>query len=86
MSADGSGGAGGGQMQFDKVDLIAPAEARSCPICKLPITDEYRAYAEQVTTRLYDAGLRVHLDARSETLKYRIAEGARMKFFSATKF
>src|SRR5437762_3481743 len=41
MSADGSGGAGGGQMQFDKVDLIAPAEARSCPICKLPITDEY---------------------------------------------
>jgi hypothetical protein len=38
MSADG---AGGGPLQFDKVDLVAPAAARSCPICKLPITDEY---------------------------------------------
>ena len=45
----------------------------------LPITDEYRAYAEQVTKQLHDAGIRVHLDARSETLKYRVAEGARMK-------
>jgi hypothetical protein len=41
MSADGTGGAGGGEIQFDKVDLVAPAEARSCPICKLPITGEY---------------------------------------------
>ncbi len=31
------------------------------------------------TERLHDAGIRVHLDARSETLKYRVAEGARMK-------
>jgi threonyl-tRNA synthetase len=45
----------------------------------LPITDEYNAYAEQVTKQLHDAGVRVHLDARSETLKYRVAEGARMK-------
>jgi len=45
----------------------------------LPITDDYREYAETVTKRLYDAGVRVHLDPRSETLKYRIAEGARMK-------
>jgi len=45
----------------------------------LPITDDYAAYAEQVTKRLHDAGIRVHLDARSETLKYRVAEGARMK-------
>jgi threonyl-tRNA synthetase len=45
----------------------------------LPITDDQRAYAEQVTKRLHDAGVRVHLDARSETLKYRVAEGARMK-------
>jgi len=45
----------------------------------LPITDDYREYAETVTKRLYDAGLRVHLDARSETLKYRVADGARMK-------
>src|SRR6185312_2092828 len=45
----------------------------------LPITDEHRAYAEQVTKRLHDANIRVHLDARAETLKYRVAEGARMK-------
>src|SRR4051812_39425166 len=45
----------------------------------LPITDDYRDYAEQVRQRLHAAGARVHLDARSETLKYRIAEGARMK-------
>jgi threonyl-tRNA synthetase len=45
----------------------------------LPISDDYREYAEQVTKRLYDAGLRAHIDARSETLKYRVAEGARMK-------
>ncbi len=45
----------------------------------LPITDDYRAYAEEVTKRLHAAGVRVHLDARSETLKYRVAEGARMK-------
>jgi hypothetical protein len=41
MSADGTGGASGGEMQFDKVELVAPAEARSCPICKLPITGAY---------------------------------------------
>jgi threonyl-tRNA synthetase len=53
---------------------LAPEQVRV-----LPITDDYRAYAESVTKRLYDAGVRVHLDARSETLKYRVAEGARMK-------
>src|SRR5207253_11107490 len=45
----------------------------------LPITDDYREYADEVRRRLHDAGVRVHLDARSETLKYRVAEGARMK-------
>ena len=53
---------------------LAPEQVRV-----LPITDDYRAYAEHVTKQLHDAGLRPHLDARSETLKYRIAEGARMK-------
>jgi threonyl-tRNA synthetase len=53
---------------------LAPEQVRV-----LPITDEQRAYAEQVTKTLHDAGVRVHLDARSETLKYRVAEGARMK-------
>ena len=53
---------------------LAPEQVRV-----LPITDDYREYADQVTKRLHDAGVRVHLDARSETLKYRVAEGARMK-------
>ncbi len=53
---------------------LAPEQVRV-----LPITDDYRAYAEQVAKRLHDANVRVHLDARSETLKYRVAEGARMK-------
>jgi len=53
---------------------LAPEQVRV-----LPITDDYREYAERVTKRLHDAGIRVHLDARSETLKYRVAEGARMK-------
>ena len=53
---------------------LAPEQVRV-----LPITDDYAAYAAQVTKRLHDAGVRVHLDARSETLKYRVAEGARMK-------
>ena len=45
----------------------------------LPIAEDYAAYAEKVTEALQTAGIRAHLDARSETLKYRIAEGARMK-------
>jgi threonyl-tRNA synthetase len=53
---------------------LAPEQVRV-----LPITDEQSAYAEQVTKQLHDAGVRVHLDARNETLKYRVAEGARMK-------
>ncbi|MGH7617114.1 MAG: threonine--tRNA ligase [Gemmatimonadaceae bacterium] len=53
---------------------LAPEQVRV-----LPITDEYKDYARQVSDRLHRADVRVHLDARSETLKYRVAEGARMK-------
>ncbi len=45
----------------------------------LPITEEVGGFAAHVTEKLRAAGVRVQLDARSETLKYRIAEGARMK-------
>jgi threonyl-tRNA synthetase len=45
----------------------------------LPITNDYEPYANKVVAALEEAGIRVHLDARSETLKYRVAEGARMK-------
>jgi hypothetical protein len=45
MSADGADGA---EMQFDKVELAAPGEARSCRICKRPIEGEYFEIARNV--------------------------------------
>jgi threonyl-tRNA synthetase len=53
---------------------LAPEQVRV-----LPITDEYAEYAAKVQKALHDAGVRSHLDPRAETLKYRVAEGARMK-------
>src|ERR687884_54937 len=53
---------------------LAPEQVRV-----LPITDELRGAAEGVARRLEASGLRAHLDARSETLKYRLAEAFRMK-------
>ncbi|NUP71461.1 MAG: threonine--tRNA ligase [Gemmatimonadaceae bacterium] len=53
---------------------LAPEQVRV-----LPISEDQGPAAERVVRRLQDAGLRAHLDARSETLKYRVAEGARMK-------
>jgi threonyl-tRNA synthetase len=53
---------------------LAPEQVRV-----LPIAEDFAGYAAKVTEALEAAGIRVHLDARSETLKYRIAEGARMK-------
>src|SRR5579871_645356 len=41
MSADGAGNAGGGDLQFDKVDLASPGEARSCGLCRRPVAGEY---------------------------------------------
>ena len=53
---------------------LAPEQVRV-----LPITDEQAPIAAAIVERMLDAGIRAHLDARSETLKYRVAEGARMK-------
>ena len=53
---------------------LAPEQVRV-----LPITDEQAPVAAAMVERMRDAGIRAHLDARSETLKYRVAEGARMK-------
>ncbi len=53
---------------------LAPEQVRV-----LPITDEQASVAEDIVERMLAAGIRVTLDARSETLKYRVAEGARMK-------
>jgi threonyl-tRNA synthetase len=53
---------------------LAPEQVRV-----LPISEEQAEVAAAVVARMVDAGIRASLDARSETLKYRIAEGARMK-------
>ena len=45
----------------------------------LPISDEVRPFAESVTRKLKDAGLRASLDDRSDTLNYRIRDGEVMK-------
>lgn len=49
---------------------LAPEQVRI-----IPISDEQREGAEQVTRRLREAGIRAHLDAGHETLNYRIREG-----------
>ncbi|MDB4885627.1 MAG: thrS [Gemmatimonadetes bacterium] len=53
---------------------LAPEQVRV-----LPITDEQAGVAASVAERMTAAGIRAHLDDRNETLKYRVAEGARMK-------
>jgi threonyl-tRNA synthetase len=53
---------------------LAPEQVRV-----LPITDEVAPAAERVVKQMQQAGIRAHLDARSETLKYRLAEAFRMK-------
>ena len=53
---------------------LAPEQVRV-----LPISEEQAGVAAAVVDRMLDAGIRASLDACSETLKYRIAEGARMK-------
>src|SRR5829696_654365 len=53
---------------------LAPEQVRV-----IPITDDQAPIAEAVTKRMRAAGIRAHADARSETLKYKIAEGVRMK-------
>ena len=53
---------------------LAPEQVRV-----LPIADDLAAHANVVTKQLRDAGIRAHLDDRSETLNYRIREAETMK-------
>jgi hypothetical protein len=48
MSADGADGSGSAEMQFDKVDLAGPGEARSCRSCTRAIEGEYFEIARNV--------------------------------------
>jgi threonyl-tRNA synthetase len=45
----------------------------------LPISDDLAPVAAEVTARMRAAGIRAHMDARSDTLNYRIREGEMMK-------
>ena len=53
---------------------LAPEQVRV-----ISITDAQRDAAADAARRMKDAGIRVQLDDRSETLKYKIAEGMRLK-------
>jgi threonyl-tRNA synthetase len=53
---------------------LAPEQVRV-----LPINDDVRPSAEELTRELRAAGLRAHMDDRSDTLNYRIREAETMK-------
>ncbi|MCC6318576.1 MAG: threonine--tRNA ligase [Gemmatimonadaceae bacterium] len=53
---------------------LAPEQVRV-----LPISDDLATTAQEITSRMKAAGIRAHLDARSDTLNYRIREGELMK-------
>lgn len=48
---------------------LAPQQVRI-----LPITDKHVAYAKELANKMFDLGLRVHLDDRNEKLGYKIRE------------
>ena len=41
----------------------------------IPIASDFNGHAEALVARMKAAGIRAHLDARTETLNYRIREG-----------
>ena len=53
---------------------LAPEQVRV-----LPISDDVKEFARQATEKMKAAGLRAHLDERSETLNYRVREAEVMK-------
>ncbi|MBK8248902.1 MAG: threonine--tRNA ligase [Gemmatimonadetes bacterium] len=53
---------------------LAPEQVRV-----LPISDDLAPVAAEVTAKMKAAGIRAHMDARSDTLNYRIREGEMMK-------
>ena len=53
---------------------LAPEQVRV-----LPISDDLSPVAAAITARMKAAGIRAHLDDRSDTLNYRIREGEMMK-------
>lgn len=51
-----------------------PAWLAPCQVRILPITDKHVEYATKLADKMFDLGLRVHLDDRNEKLGYKIRE------------
>lgn len=51
-----------------------PAWLTPCQVRILPITDKHVEYAKKLADKMFDLGLRVHLDDRNEKLGYKIRE------------
>lgn len=51
-----------------------PAWLAPCQVRILPITDKHVEYAKKLADKMFDLGLRVHLDDRNEKLGYKIRE------------
>lgn len=51
-----------------------PAWLAPCQVRILPITDKHVEYAKKLADKMFDFGLRVHLDDRNEKLGYKIRE------------
>lgn len=51
-----------------------PAWLAPCQVRILPITDKHIEYAKALADKMFDLGLRVHLDDRNEKLGYKIRE------------
>lgn len=51
-----------------------PAWLAPCQVRILPITDKHVEYAKKLADKMFDLGLRVHLDERNEKLGYKIRE------------
>lgn len=49
---------------------LAPEQVRV-----IPIADDFRAHCEVLVKKMRSQGIRAHLDARNETLNYRVREG-----------
>jgi threonyl-tRNA synthetase len=49
---------------------LAPEQVRVIPIAK-----DFEAHSEALVARMREAGIRAHLDARNETLNYRVRDG-----------
>lgn len=53
---------------------LAPEQVRV-----IPIADDFSAHAAALVARMRETGIRAHLDARNETLNYRVREGEMAK-------